>query len=439
MISLDAVGSKDIEYLSTLPSFSRFRSQAAECLSVESVYPSLTYPAHTSMVTGKWPKNHGIVNNTKNQPHYAKPDWYFSRKLIRGTTIYDEMIKKGWRVCSLLWPVTGKSRIQYNLPEIHPNRFWQNQVTTTLHQGSAGYITSLIPYLGNVVKGLKEPALDDFVQKAAVKTIRKHNPEMMLIHYLDVDFTRHGYGATGPRVTEALNRIDRRLGELLDVIEETSDMEQTTICIFGDHYQKSTSRIVYPNYLLWQNGYLSVDNGKRCRDGEGYENRKITEYEVVAKNCDGSCYFYLNPKIKEQVQKTKLTQEVTQLLQRVSQDKEYGIARVLTAQEAVELGADPECICMIEAKEGYYFLDECDTLTREVKDEKLHRLRAVHGYLPQDSDYETFFMMKGAGVRAGAKVAHMTLPDEGATLAGLLHIDLGEVDGRVVTELLTSE
>ena len=127
MISLDAVGSKDIESLSTLPSFSRFRKQAAECLSVESVYPSLTYPAHTSMVTGKWPKNHGIVNNTKNQPHYARPDWYFTRKLIRGTTIYDEMIKKGWRVCSLLWPVTGKSRIQYNLPEIHPNRFWQKE------------------------------------------------------------------------------------------------------------------------------------------------------------------------------------------------------------------------------------------------------------------------------------------------------------------------
>ena len=65
IVSFDAVGAKDLEYLQTLPNFQRFFEQAALCSHVNSVCPSLTYPAHTSIVTGRMPKNHGIVNNKK--------------------------------------------------------------------------------------------------------------------------------------------------------------------------------------------------------------------------------------------------------------------------------------------------------------------------------------------------------------------------------------
>ena len=55
VISLDAVGTEDLPYLKTLPNFSRFWRDAAVCEQVRSVYPSLTYPAHTSIITGKYP------------------------------------------------------------------------------------------------------------------------------------------------------------------------------------------------------------------------------------------------------------------------------------------------------------------------------------------------------------------------------------------------
>ena len=77
IVSFDAVGAKDLEYLQTLPNFQRFFEQAALCSHVNSVCPSLTYPAHTSIVTGRMPKNHGIVNNTKIQPNRKDPDWLY--------------------------------------------------------------------------------------------------------------------------------------------------------------------------------------------------------------------------------------------------------------------------------------------------------------------------------------------------------------------------
>jgi Uncharacterized proteins of the AP superfamily len=94
VISFDGLSSLDFEYISSLPNFKRFLAEASYCKNVYSVYPSLTYPAHTTIVTGKYPRNHGIVNNTLLQPYRKSPDWYWSRKYIKGDTIYDLAIKK---------------------------------------------------------------------------------------------------------------------------------------------------------------------------------------------------------------------------------------------------------------------------------------------------------------------------------------------------------
>ena len=83
VISLDAVGNQDLEYMKTLPNFRAFFGEAALCDRVESVYPSLTYPAHTSILTGRMPVHHGICNNTKLQPGRERPDWIYQRKYIK--------------------------------------------------------------------------------------------------------------------------------------------------------------------------------------------------------------------------------------------------------------------------------------------------------------------------------------------------------------------
>ena len=138
VISLDALGSTDFEMFSQLPNFKKFIDHAAFCRQVRSVYPSLTYPAHTTIVTGRPPAEHGIVNNILIQPERSSPDWFWQRKYIQGTTLYDEALKKGMQVAALLWPVTAKSDITWNLPEIFANHRWSNQIMTSAANGTLG-------------------------------------------------------------------------------------------------------------------------------------------------------------------------------------------------------------------------------------------------------------------------------------------------------------
>ena len=101
IISLDAVGARDLAYLKTLPNFQKLRAQSGYCDHVESVYPSITYPAHTSIVTGKKPLHHGVVNNLQLQPGRKSPDWMWQKHFIHGKTLYEAAAEKGYVTASI--------------------------------------------------------------------------------------------------------------------------------------------------------------------------------------------------------------------------------------------------------------------------------------------------------------------------------------------------
>ena len=422
MISLDAVGARDIPYLCTLPNFGKLWKRGAKCAHVRSVYPSITYPAHVSIVTGKKPVNHGVINNTLLQPMRPSPDWMWQRKYVKGTTLYDEAMKKGWKVASLLWPVTAKSRITYNLPEVLANRPWENQIMVSALNGSPLYELELNKKFGSLRDGVHQPALDNFVHASALHTIAKYNPEMVLIHFTDVDTNRHIYGLDHEKVTEAMMRHDKRLGELMDMLEATGDMDKTTVVILGDHCQFDTERVVYLNFLLKQEGFLEADGDK------------ITDYIYISKNCDGCTYIYENPKRRATEEEFE---KLTNLLEKCKEDPLYGIDRIFTGKEAGALGADDTCVFLVEAKAPVFYLDYCHTLTESVSEMKKGKMRGTHGYLPDKPDYETFFMAFGYGIREGVEVPSMNLYDEGPTLAKIIDVMLPDTDGKCIDEILS--
>ena len=112
IISFDAVSSEDVSKLKKLSNFKYLIDNGSLITNVESVYPTLTYPAHATIMTGLYPKNHGIVNNTLNKFSDLNPNWYWYRKYIKGKTLYDLAIEKGLTTASLLWPVSGRSKIK---------------------------------------------------------------------------------------------------------------------------------------------------------------------------------------------------------------------------------------------------------------------------------------------------------------------------------------
>ncbi|NLM48704.1 MAG: alkaline phosphatase family protein [Epulopiscium sp.] len=423
VISFDGLSSMDFDFIKELPNFKDFLKEASYCKKVYSIYPSLTYPAHTTIVTGKYPKNHGIVDNTRLQINRSSPDWYWYRKDIKGDTLYDLAIRKGMKVVALLWPVTAKSKIQYNVPEIFPNRPWQNQIMVSLMNGSPLYQYKLNKLFGNLRKGIKQPYLDDFTHQSFLYSIKNLEAELFFVHYTDLDSQRHDYGFNSKEAREALLRHDKRLGEFLKVINEKAICDESAVILLGDHSSLDEDKVIYLNSWLKEKGFIKVN-----------EKGKIINYQAVAKSCGGSAYIYTKDKDKNLLEALRL------IFEEINQ-KFHCFEYIYNREEALKMGADPNCSFMLEANKGYYFLDEItDSFIKEISEEKEREdssyTRSTHGYSPYKENYTTVFMAKGKGIKKGIVLETMNLIDEGPTLAKLLNLELKDSDGRVLEEIL---
>ncbi|WP_449539031.1 alkaline phosphatase family protein [Ferdinandcohnia sp. Marseille-Q9671] len=424
VISFDCLSSLDFPIIQELPHFRELLQHASYCRNVETIYPSVTYPCHATIVTGKYPRNHGIVNNTFLQPGRLSPDWYWHRYHVKGTTLYDEAKKAGMKTAALLWPVTAKANIDYNMPEIFANRPWQNQILVSLFNGSPLYQLDMNRKFGHIRKGLNQPELDDFVLESTVETIKSRKPNLMLVHFVDLDSQRHYHGFSSQEAMDALRRHDERLGRIMNALKESGIYDNTTIVALGDHSALDESKAVKLNVLFKQAGLITVSD-------EG----KVIDWKAYCKSCDGSAYIYIK---EESDIQTK--EQVNALLSKLIQNRENGIERILTSDEAKEKGADEKCAFMIEAQLGYYFKEQLegeyiDNIQVEDVREKRYTF-ASHGYSPEKENYTTVFIASGKGIRENMEIPTMHLVDEGPTFARLLGLNLGNTDGKVIEQLL---
>ena len=422
VISFDAVSEEDLEFLSKQPNFSKLIKNGALIKNVESVYPSLTYPAHATIVTGKYPKNHGVINNTVLDFKNDNPDWYWYRKYIKGDTIFDLAEKSGMKTCSILWPVTARSKITYNMPEIFCTKRYDNQILKSALAGSKIYQVNMNKRFGYLRQGMDEPYLDNFATEVAKKTIRELKPNLILLHLIDSDSQKHKYGIENKEVIESLKRHDERLGEIIESLKLAGIYEDSTIIALGDHSQINVNNVIKLNSILMKNDLINVNGNK------------IKSYKDIAKSCDGSSYIYL--KNKNDVETRK---KVRDILNELKNKYSNVIEEVYNNEEIKNLGADINASFMIEAKRGYYFIDDFLGEAIEVIDESSkikHKLRASHGYLPSRDNYKTFFIAYGKTIKKGVVLEKGKLINHGPTIAKILDIDLRDCDGIVEERIL---
>ncbi|WP_125767251.1 alkaline phosphatase family protein [Lapidilactobacillus wuchangensis] len=418
IISLDSLGFRDLrEHQDELPTLKKLMQTGAWAKSVTGIYPTLTYPSHTTIITGQYPSVHGIVNNTKIQPERRSPDWYWYQKDVKVPTLYDLARQKGLKTAAFLWPVTAGSKINYNLAEIFPNRIWTNQVLVSLKASSPLFILELNHKFGKLRDGIHQPQLDAFITACAVDTLKNKRPNLTMIHLVAMDSMRHRYGVRSAEAMTALRTLDQQVAELIQATKDGGFYEDTNFVILGDHYQINVDKMIHLNTLFAQKGWLTPA-----------ADQTFKEWSVMAKTCDGSTYIY-----------TKNFTKLAELRQAISQVE--GVEKIYSRKAANQRGADPECTLMVEAKEGYYFTDESDrpAIVETVDPASLgtpDRYHGVHGYDPDKPDYQTTILFNGPAVKPGVEINRANLVDEAPTFAQLLGLEFPEpLPGHALHEI----
>lgn len=421
IISIDAMGASDLSGdLEHLPNLKAFRNQATHVKNIRGIYPTLTYPSHTTIVTGEYPKTHGVINNTKIQPGRKSPDWYWYQKDVQVPTLYDLAKQAGMTTAAFLWPVTAKSKtIDYNIAEIFPNRIWTNQVIRSLSASSPKFLLEMNQKFGHLRNGIQQPNLDDFITACAVDTLLTKQPDLTMIHLVDLDSMRHRYGVLSTEAQAALRRQDLRVQQIIDATKTAGTFADTTFVILGDHYQIDVSQMIRLNSLFAAQGWQKAKKDGTVAKG----------WQVYAKSCDGSCYIYVDRKSLVE------PREIRELLKTIP-----GISHIYTTEQAGQKGAAPNVTFMLEAKRGYYFIDEAvGEVLEEVNQTTIgqpERYRAVHGFSPDKQNYATTLMINGGGIAKGKVIENADLIDEAPTFAKILDLNFPQiVAGRTLLEI----
>src|ERR1041384_119047 len=102
-----------------IPNLRRLLAEGAHAGGVQGVLPTVTYPSHTTMLTGVAPARHGIFYNTTFDPLRKNYDgWYWYAEDIRVPTLWDVATKAGLITASIDWPVNVSAPVTYNIAQV---------------------------------------------------------------------------------------------------------------------------------------------------------------------------------------------------------------------------------------------------------------------------------------------------------------------------------
>lgn len=415
VISYDAFSQDNWAAAKELPHLKSLILRGATTTNVRSVYPTLTYVIHSSYVTGNYPDKHRVFHNNPFQPFVPEndQDWHWFIHDIKSPTIFEAARKKGLKTAALLWPVSGKAPITYNIPEIRAVR-GENQVLKILKNGSILYTLALEMKYGNMRQGIEQPYLDDFTTRCAVDTIKNKKPELFMLHLIDLDDNKHLKGTHGAHIDEVLQRMDRRIGELIAATKEAGTYENTTFIVVGDHSQLDVRYKVYLNRLFADHGLIYKENG-------------VPKWRAYVQAAGGAAYLHVQPEDEE------AREQAMQILHEAVKDERYGIEAIFDKRQLEAMHVDPRFDVMLEARLGYCFDDDY-TCAAVIDLHAQGKVYATHGYLPTRPGYTSNLIIAGPNVKQGVDLGEVGVVDIGPTIARILDLPLGETDGRPLKE-----
>ena len=279
-----------------VPNLRRLAAEGAYAHAVTGVLPTMTYPSHTTLITGAPPRVHGILTNTVFDPMgTASQAWHWFYEEIRVPTLLDAAKRAGLTVGAVSWPVTVGAPIDANFPEI-----WRSGSTNPydLHLQAAlstpGLVAAVEEELGHP---LAWPLTDVDRTDVALHILRTLRPELMLVHLIEYDHWQHEDGPGSPAANAALERDDAQLGRLLAALKDLNLDAATLVVVVSDHGFLPTTTSLHPNVRLVEAGLITL---KENEDSGGHDTPpctpRVASWRAIFQTQDGTALLHLaNP------------------------------------------------------------------------------------------------------------------------------------------------
>lgn len=378
-----------------IPNILSLVESGASADAVESVYPSTTYPAHATLVTGVPPRLHGIYSHLASlDPTDATRPWHWFAQALDVPALWTAARARGLKTAAISWPVSAGAPIDYNMPEIwdpksaNPHEDFQ----TVARHSTPGLYEELFKALGSTLGRVKP---DHLRCEAALYLLKRRRPDLLLVHFVEYDYQSHSRGPRSRAALKALEDTDVEIGRLR---EASGDGDPVNFVVLSDHGFVSVEKEVAPLVVLAEEGLF----GKH-----GTRKPELQRLGAVQAGGSFALYWLEEPSAED-------GRALHRAVERLR--KTGAIAEVVGRSKLEALAADPDAELMLDAAPGYCFSDRF----RGPVVQKTATDHGTHGNLPSRAGLEASFIIAGPGVAPKKNLGRINLTDVAPTLVGCL-------------------
>jgi len=363
------------------------------------VFPTLTYPNHTSLITGVSPIVHGIDNNNLfDKDKGPLPEWHWDSRSIKTPTLWEKAEEKGLHTAIVRWPVSLNAQVTWNFPEI----FKVHGMSGTHKQWVEKFATpGLVQELEKGVGRSMPPnmlwflAYDDWLADSTVYLEKTYQPDLQLIHLLTADIVQHELGQDSLPTQWFVFQLDKVIGKLATELKKDPNV---CLVVVGDHGHRDFRQIFYINSLLQKSGYITTDH-----------HNHIIKWSAIARANGGSAEIFVRDPHLEPV--------IYELLQK-NLDSYFKIFKNQDIKNQ-EILSFPKASFILAAPLGISF----DGEITNVLTKKISFPQSTHGYLATEPPMHTVFSASGCGIEPNQRLETVHLLQVAPTLWEILQLD----------------
>jgi predicted AlkP superfamily pyrophosphatase or phosphodiesterase len=392
-----------------IPNLRRMVKEGASATGVTGVAPTVTYPSHTTLLTGVSPAKHGIITNSPFDPFGKNQSgWYWYAEDVKTPSLWDAVSQAGLTAANIDWPVSVGANVRYNIVQ-----FWRAS-TPDDHKllralSTKGLLDEAERACGPYPAGYAYHLPDDARRaKFIAWMIETKKPDFLTGYFSSLDEEQHDTAPYSKKTFETLEGLDALVGEVRAAAQRAYG-DRFALAIVSDHGHITAGREVHLNAALQEAGLIELDAAG-----------KVNAWRAYAWSSGGSAGVMLR-----EAGDTEARARARDVVKKLALDPEAGVDRVVEGAEMQPLGGFPAAAFIVGLKPGY-------KTGGSLKGPVLRTGTAggTHGYLPGHRDMEASFFVAGAGVAAGRSLGRIDMRDVAPTLAGLLGVALPSAEGR---------
>ena len=409
-----------------IPTIRALAKNGARAKRMKCSFPSVTWPNHTTLVTGVEPGRHGVIGNnyfdrkTKKAVPFIPDPLFDKHEIVKVPTVYDVAHQAGLKTAGVIWPASRNAKhLDWQLPDVFDQKIFEDASTPSLLKELRAKGIPVEKQMEWCKAGNAGKAQRDWMYtRIAEHVITTHKPNFLAIHLVTVDSFEHATGRNTPEAYWACNDSDNRVREIIEATKAAGIYENTAFVVAADHGFITYTNQIKPNVLLKKNGLLK-SAGPR-----------IVEQKAYCLAQGGAAMIY----ILDRVNKHSIAQQLKAEFAKVP-----GMAAVIEPPDFASVGQlppdqDPRSPDLfLSAEDGYSFSGSAngDKVISPTPGP-----RGSHGYLTTHPLMYASFVMSGAGVKQGVTLDEVSNMDVAPTIAAVLGVKMPDTDGRELREIL---